>query len=67
MVLAELDALGRPAAAGDPELLSRLHWKRASAARWLARMESAGILRSFIGLADGQGRPPKLYEPVRNA
>lgn len=63
MALAQLDALRRPASAGDPELLARLGWTRPNAARWLARMESAGILRSFTGLAQGQGRPPKLYEP----
>jgi hypothetical protein len=66
MALYELQALGRPAAAGDPELLGRLGWTRANAARWLSRMEGAGILRSFTGTSQGQGRPPKLYEPVRS-
>jgi energy-coupling factor transporter ATP-binding protein EcfA2 len=65
MALAELRALGRPASAGDPELLARLGWTRANAARWLARMEGKGILRSFTGMPQGQGRPPKLYEPAR--
>ena len=66
MALHELLALDRPVPAGDPELLDRLGWTRPNASRWLARMESAGILRSFIGTANGQGRPPKLYEPARN-
>lgn len=67
MALSELQALGRPAAAGDEELLRRLGWTRANASRWLSRMEAAGILRSSIGPSQGQGRPPKLYEPVRSA
>lgn len=66
MVLSELSALDRPASAGDPELLRRLGWTRANASRWLSRMEAAGILRSFTGTGKGQGRPPKLYEPVRS-
>jgi hypothetical protein len=66
MALYELQALDRPAAAGDPELLDRLGWTRPNAARWLSRMEHAGILRSFPGTAQGQGRPPKLYEPVKS-
>jgi hypothetical protein len=66
MALHELLALDRPVQAGDPELLDRLGWTRPNASRWLARMESAGILRSSIGTANGQGRPPKLYEPARN-
>jgi hypothetical protein len=67
MALSELIALGRPASAGDQELLRRLGWTRANASRWLARMEDAGILRSLTGPSQGQGRPPKLYEPVRRA
>lgn len=66
MALYELQALDRPVAAGDPELLDRLGWTRSNAARWLSRMESVGILRSFTGTAHGQGRPPKLYEPARS-
>jgi hypothetical protein len=66
MALSELLALDRPAAAGDEELLRRLGWTRANVSRWLSRMEQAGILRSFTGPAQGQGRPPKLYEPVRS-
>ena len=65
MLMAELEALGRPVSAGDPELLGRLGWTRTNAARWLARMEEAGLLRSLIGMPAGQGRPPKLYEPAR--
>jgi hypothetical protein len=64
MALSELRALGRPASAGDPELLRRLGWTRPNAARWLARLERQGVLRSFVGMAQGQGRPPKLYEPA---
>jgi hypothetical protein len=67
MVLAELRSLGRPVSAGDTELLGRLGWTRANAARWLARMEREGIVRAFVGFAQGQGRPPKLYEPARHA
>jgi hypothetical protein len=66
MALSELLALGRPAAAGDEELLRRLGWTRANASRWLSRMEEAEILRSFAGPSQGQGRPPKLYEPIRS-
>jgi energy-coupling factor transporter ATP-binding protein EcfA2 len=66
MALSELLALERPVSAGDPELLRRLGWTRTNAARWLARMEDRGIVRSFVGNAEGQGRPPKLYEPVRS-
>lgn len=66
MALSELMALGRPAAAGDEELLRRLGWTRANASRWLSRMEEAEILRSFAGPSKGQGRPPKLYEPIRS-
>lgn len=66
MALHAIEALGRPVSAGDPELLSYLGWTRPNAARWLARMEHAGILRSFTGATEGQGRPPKLYEPVRS-
>ena len=62
MVLEELKALGRPAAAGDPEFLARLGWTRANTARWLSRMEDAGIVRSIVGKPQGAGRPPKLYE-----
>jgi hypothetical protein len=64
MALSELRALGRPVSAGDRELLERLGWTRPNAARWLARMEREGIVRSFTGIARGQGRPPKLYEPA---
>jgi energy-coupling factor transporter ATP-binding protein EcfA2 len=63
MALAELEGLGRPAAASDPELLARLGWTRPYASRVLAGLESAGVLRSFPAAAVGQGRPPKLYEP----
>jgi hypothetical protein len=66
MALSELLALGRPAAAGDEELLRRLGWTRANASRWLSRMEEAGILRSYPGPSQGQGRPPKLFEPIRS-
>ena len=65
--LAELEALGRPAAAGDAELLGRLGWTRPYASRILARLESAGVVRSYTAQANGQGRPPKLYEPNPHA
>jgi hypothetical protein len=63
MALAELQALGRPATAGDPELLARLGWSRPYAARVLARLETAGLVKALRGPTSGQGRPPKLYEP----
>ena len=63
MALAELEALGHPAAAGDPELLERLGWTRPYTSRILASLEAHGLLRSFPGPTTGQGRPPKLYEP----
>ena len=61
--MAELEALGHPAAAGDPELLERLGWTRPYTSRVLANLEAHGLLRSFPGPTTGQGRPPKLYEP----
>ena len=63
MALAELEALGRPAAAGDDELLARTGWSRAYLGRTLSQLEAAEILRSYPGPTSGQGRPPKLYEP----
>jgi ABC-type cobalamin/Fe3+-siderophores transport system ATPase subunit len=62
--LAALEALHRPASAGDEELLARLGWTRAYAGRVLAELLAAGAVRSFPGPVNGQGRPPKLYEPV---
>ena len=61
--MAELEALGHPAAAGDPELLERLGWTRPYTSRVLANLEAHRLLRSFPGPTTGQGRPPKLYEP----
>lgn len=66
MALAELEALGRPAAAGDEELLHRMGWSRPYLARILAELEDEQILRSFPGQSSGHGRPPKLYEPNPN-
>jgi hypothetical protein len=63
MALAEIEALGAPVAAGDTNFLERLGWTRPHAARTLAAMEDAGVLRSFPASEDRPGRPRKLYEP----
>lgn len=64
MVLAELQQLGRPAAAGDTELLKRCGYSRAYVARALAELEDDGLVISFPAASDGPGRPRKLYEPA---
>jgi energy-coupling factor transporter ATP-binding protein EcfA2 len=66
MALAEIEALGAPVAAGDPNFLERLGWTRPHAARTLAAMEDAGVLRGFPANEDRPGRPRKLYEPNPN-
>lgn len=66
MVLAELEGLGRPAAANDPELLERLGYSRAYVARALAELERAGLVQSLPAASDGPGRPAKLYDPLTN-
>jgi adenylate kinase family enzyme len=63
MALAEIEALGAPVAAGDANFLKRLGWTRPHAARTLAAMEDAGVLRGFPANEDRPGRPRKLYEP----
>jgi adenylate kinase family enzyme len=64
MALAEIEALGAPIAAGDRSFLERMGWTRPHAARTLAKMEDAGVLRSFTDATeDRPGRPRKLYEP----
>jgi energy-coupling factor transporter ATP-binding protein EcfA2 len=62
MLLAELEALDRPVTASDEELLRRLGWSRSYAARWLVQLEEAGLARAFTAPAQGQGRPPRLFE-----
>jgi hypothetical protein len=64
MLLAEVEALDRPVAAGDEELLRRLGWSRTYAARWLASLERHGLLRAYNAPSERQGRPPKLYEVI---
>jgi hypothetical protein len=64
IALAEIEALGAPIAAGDPSFLERMGWTRPHAARTLAKMEDADVLRSFTDATeDRPGRPRKLYEP----
>lgn len=65
MVLAELTALRRPAAASDPGLRQRLGYSRAYIARALAELEELGlVIGSFESVPSKSGRPRKLYEPV---
>lgn len=64
MALAEIEARGAPIAAADPAFLERMGWSRPHAARTLAMMERAGLLRGFNDTSDDRpGRPRKLYEP----
>ncbi len=62
MVVAELQGLGRPVSAHDPELLERLGWSRPYAQRILSGLEERGLLRSIPERRDKAGRPRKLYE-----
>lgn len=63
MAMVELQGLGRPASAHDPELLERLGWSRPYAQRMLSHLEENGLLRSIPERSDRPGRPRKLYEP----
>jgi len=63
MVMAELQGLGRPATAHDPELLARLGWSRSYAQRILSQLEAHGLIRTMPERGDRIGRPRKLYEP----
>lgn len=63
MAMAELQALGRPVSAHDPELLARLGWSRSYAQRILAHLEANKLLRTMPERGDRVGRPRKLYEP----
>jgi hypothetical protein len=62
MAVAELQGLGRPVSAHDPELLEPLGWSRAYAQRILSHLEERGVLRSIPERSDRAGRPRKLYE-----
>jgi len=62
MLVAELESLDRPVAAGDAELLARLGWTRPRAVDLLNRLESAGVVRSDEERRSGPGRPRKLYQ-----
>ena len=65
MVLAELQQLRRPAAAGDPELVERLGFSRPHISRALAELEQLGLVQASMGSTEGrQGRPVKFYEPT---
>lgn len=63
MAMAELQGLGRPVSAHDPELLDRLGWSRSYAQRVLSRLEAGDLLRTIPERDDRPGRPRKLYEP----
>lgn len=63
MAMSELQGLGRPVSAHDPELLERLGWSRSYAQRILSHLEGNGLLRSIPERSDRSGRPRKLYEP----
>ncbi|MGH2855196.1 MAG: ATP-binding protein [Solirubrobacteraceae bacterium] len=63
MALAEIETLGAPVAASDPSFLERMGWTRPHASRTLAKMEDAGVLRSFTDATENRpGQPRKLYE-----
>jgi hypothetical protein len=62
MAVAELQGLGRPVSAHDPELLERLGWSRPYAQRILSNLEEHQLLRSIPERRDAPGRPRKLYE-----
>jgi energy-coupling factor transporter ATP-binding protein EcfA2 len=62
MAMAELQGIGRPVSAHDPELLARLGWSRSYAQRILSRLEANGLLRTMPERGDRIGRPRKLYE-----
>lgn len=60
MVYRELEALDRPVAASDEELLQRLDISRERAGQLLNQLEQADLLESFHGTPEG-GRPRKMY------
>jgi hypothetical protein len=62
LAAAELQDLGRPVSAHDPDLLGRLSWSRPYAQRILANLEEHGVVRSIPERTDRPGRPRKLYE-----
>ena len=65
LALAEIEALGAPIAASDTSFLERMGWTRPHAARTLAKMEDAGVLRSFTDAAeDRPGRPASSTNPT---
>lgn len=64
MTMTELIGLGRPASAGDEELLDRLGWSRAYTQRILSALEAAHLVRSIPEAnPERSGRPRKLYVP----
>lgn len=67
MAMAELQGLGRPVSAHDPELLERLGWSRSYAQRILSHLEANQLLRTTPERGDRIGRPRKLYEPRPDA
>ncbi|MCA1689031.1 MAG: hypothetical protein LC720_00825 [Actinobacteria bacterium] len=62
LAAAELQDLGRPVSAHDPDLLERLSWSRPYAQRVLSNLEEHGVVRSIPDRSDRPGRPRKLYE-----
>jgi energy-coupling factor transporter ATP-binding protein EcfA2 len=64
MTMTELIGLGRPASAGDEELLNRLGWSRAYTQRILSTLEAAHLVHSIPETnQERSGRPRKLYVP----
>jgi len=61
MLMHDIRGLGRPVSASDDELLRKTGGTRQRAARVLQQLETGGFLESYVGAADGQGRPPRLY------
>ena len=60
----ELLDLDRPVSASDGDLLARVGWSRPYVSRVLDQLEEAGFVESFTGLAEGQGRPPRLFRVI---
>jgi energy-coupling factor transporter ATP-binding protein EcfA2 len=63
MMYAELESLGRPVAASDEELLTRVGVTRERASQVLNKLEAGGLLESFNEPGE-RGRPRKLYRIV---
>jgi hypothetical protein len=62
ILISGMEGLG-PVSASDPRLLDRIGWDRPRAARTLAKLEQAGVVRSYLEPREGRiGRPRKLYE-----